>query len=1053
MEPAESAVEDRIVRVREAGEDVYVTDLIRAAREAGASRPQALRLAVRAAADPERQQTWEDWEKLSDQSEIALRLRVLLETPALRGELEDFLTFFFRASAPEVYRYACLAVGRHSWENATCEQHLRSYAERSGVDFGGPVDLTGKRSRRRLLLAFTERYLHAPEGQNQVELPAPSVRSDRPDGGAVPADVAAHCIAAERLVDSERGPPEFVATAWELLRDIDASLNRGGSQRSLVRAWGGLLRALADRDAERAASIWTGRLAVFEGRMESGFSGRLASLWELDALVSVAVEEGDALLEAAGLDDLGEAFEGSSFRWFARIRHWQWQQRREDRAEYAPEVETVTGDVDPVLRQFVDEVYRAVREGASYHDAMHRWIGGAVSRLGTPERWWGEPAGSRALSTFFLLDAVRYRPPPRATILEMLEAAGIARSTERSSNATGGLEGAPWEGFHDLLWHIFALEGAPPDFPIESESLTSIATAERLLGFVRAGQTVRDADILVDALEHFVRLELASEPSFDLEAFLYRVAARKPHASVFREFADRTRGRTYRRADGSSVPLEDAIEALAAEVEHTGGSATDAETFEWFPELHASRRTLQEAVAVEDLCGALEEFADQIDPRIPDPVTHRRGLVELVGWTSPEGGAVLLDSEASRTRVSFEELSSGVAEDVRALREATARLFDDPQAELAEMHRAARNAVQQLRRIEERLGPCVAERDRRILERGVDDLCDRIGAWTSALERDVGDPLGEIESPDAEVIDEVFEGLARRKEATLSGADRARLVRVAYELLQLRGRASATAEDDLAPIEENEWYYRKQLLVSAAAALDGEDDSESVVAFLVDRWEQLADIAMEAQAEPAVLELARREELARLRSHAADGPTFERVEHWLMDRYHVGAVASMVSDRRSGRVAPIPPLGVAAVRMATNFGHVWLALLVGAVMLLDFGDAWVEMARAGDMPGIAATFGIGVGGTFLYLLADIAAKTDSTFEVASWRTTASRLLRALTFLGVCFLYALGVTSGLWYLFSGTDVVLHGPGARLHILVWTGFALFVGIFFGLLTESA
>jgi hypothetical protein len=48
---------------------------------------------------------------------------------------------------------------------------------------------------------------------------------------------------------------------------------------------------------------------------------------------------------------------------------------------------------------------------------------------------------------------------------------------------------------------------------------------------------------------------------------------------------------------------------------------------------------------------------------------------------------------------------------------------------------------------------------------------------------------------------------------------------------------------------------------------------------------------------------------------------------------------------------------------------------------------------------------------------------------------------------------LALTGFLWFLLSGTDEVVHGEGAALHVIVWAGFALFVGIFFGLLAKDA
>lgn len=53
----------------------------------------------------------------------------------------------------------------------------------------------------------------------------------------------------------------------------------------------------------------------------------------------------------------------------------------------------------------------------------------------------------------------------------------------------------------------------------------------------------------------------------------------------------------------------------------------------------------------------------------------------------------------------------------------------------------------------------------------------------------------------------------------------------------------------------------------------------------------------------------------------------------------------------------------------------------------------------------------------------------------------------------CLVVTGTLTTMLWFLLSGTGAVVEGPGAVLHVVVWTGFALFVGVFFGLIAETA
>jgi hypothetical protein len=67
---------------------------------------------------------------------------------------------------------------------------------------------------------------------------------------------------------------------------------------------------------------------------------------------------------------------------------------------------------------------------------------------------------------------------------------------------------------------------------------------------------------------------------------------------------------------------------------------------------------------------------------------------------------------------------------------------------------------------------------------------------------------------------------------------------------------------------------------------------------------------------------------------------------------------------------------------------------------------------------------------------------------ASWLVGGSGG-RVFLFLGVTFIYTGMMVCLFWYMFSSTDQVVHGKYAPLHLLSWTGFALFVGVFLGLI----
>ncbi len=219
-------------------------------------------------------------------------------------------------------------------------------------------------------------------------------------------------------------------------------------------------------------------------------------------------------------------------------------------------------------------------------------------------------------------------------------------------------------------------------------------------------------------------------------------------------------------------------------------------------------------------------------------------------------------------------------------------------------------------------------------------------------------------------------------------------------------------------------------------------------------WSHLVERGIEDGLETRVARLLRDPGRTRLsRLPEIDG-VLERARLWLFDCYRLVDAANVTRTLRMRR-------GEGGLRtlphdMAAFFLHysaVWLALLVGAILMLDFGDAWTAMAEAGDRQGVGITFGLGVLGAFGYVTAELHARVRDAPGDRVWANRGARILRALAFVGVCLAWSVAVVGLLWWLLSGTGEVVEGPGAVLHIIVWSGFSLFVGIFFGLIAKAA
>lgn len=163
----------------------------------------------------------------------------------------------------------------------------------------------------------------------------------------------------------------------------------------------------------------------------------------------------------------------------------------------------------------------------------------------------------------------------------------------------------------------------------------------------------------------------------------------------------------------------------------------------------------------------------------------------------------------------------------------------------------------------------------------------------------------------------------------------------------------------------------------------------------------------------------------------------------------------MRNDLQSGEPFSTGGVGREVLPFIANFPTIWLAMLIGAIFMLDFGDAWASLADpdVADIRGIVITFLIRIGGAFGYVYWNLKQKIRPIPGESASAMRRSQLLRAGAFSAVCLVYTLLLVTGLWWLLSETGEVVEGVWAIGHIVVWSGFAMFVGVFFGLLAGDA
>jgi hypothetical protein len=210
--------------------------------------------------------------------------------------------------------------------------------------------------------------------------------------------------------------------------------------------------------------------------------------------------------------------------------------------------------------------------------------------------------------------------------------------------------------------------------------------------------------------------------------------------------------------------------------------------------------------------------------------------------------------------------------------------------------------------------------------------------------------------------------------------------------------------------------------------------------------------AMDARWEGRVVQLLTESRYRPLRRHADLVPDLEEARPWCLDRYRGLTAVQVHKDVAAVLGQRSPSIIGGLVAFFFHFSPVWIGLLVGGFLVLDFGDAWTDMAEVGDIRGIVATFMLGLAGSFLYLLTDLRRKSRASPEELSLPRWGFYLVRVVGFVAICLVYTVASTSTLWWLLSGTDAVVHGPQAIGQIAAWSGFTLLFGTFFGLIAKE-
>ncbi|MCH8506957.1 MAG: hypothetical protein LAT50_21995, partial [Ectothiorhodospiraceae bacterium] len=629
-----------------------------------------------------------------------------------------------------------------------------------------------------------------------------------------------------------------------------------------------------------------------------------------------------------------------------------------------------------------------------------RLLAYAAPNLTGRQRWLRSPAGERGLQLFLIMDLMgRDAPLP-----------------VDPSTLGVGLPGDDRDAvLLAMLNRIASWEQLPAAALVDPRRLHALRDPVLGLALLPAaessgGEQTEGLEALADVVEQQLRLALATDPDFDARGYLMLSLVRRPPSRLYRQLAELTRQRQYLDRQGHEIPITRWIHELQQVTASPDQAGADWRLLA--PPPQPQQDPQDDLLAVLEWLGA--------DPHVrPRPQSAMAVLQQL----QPADHSPLAVDGHEAQHASLAGLQTRI-------------------------HGIARRVID----LAQQLRPA-AETD---LESGR-ELARQLNAAMGDLRTEFA---AHLPAPDAHSVEQALgqrQTAMQRWAATLDACQRLQAGHRAAEDVLVELTRHGDLPDNLVPMLIQAVSPEHQGPDSdPQAILDWALDQrhrlpervqQAWIRGLVSHWRQALERAMERQDAHLVAKLVSEMRFRPLQQHADARETLRTVRDWCYARLMLGT--ARLAARHGGNRNPLRCIG----SFLLHYSAVWIGLLVGAILMLDFGDPWKAMAEQGDIGGIAMTGLLGLGGTLLYLLV---AQRRRVSPVQGQGTTGLwwRLIsRSVAFLSICLAFTLTITSGLWLLLSGTDEVVHGPMAIGHIVVWAGFALFAGTFFGLVAKDS
>ena len=966
------------------------------------------------------QKKWSNWSTVTDREEVRLRLMAINSFDRIDPSLVPFVLFYFRASDSVLYQTAAQIVGKNLPGQPEIGKYISAYLKERKIDPSKPVELNGLRNRRRVLILFAACYKH---NDPEIKLNGEPVTLAPPLSGValdqIPLknrlDHSALMLAGSLLVGSDKG---FDEKTINHLLDLPDTV----SDRNVIRNWGFLLNEYQTSDSEKRKIVKSALSKTKAGFGEAeAYSTKLHLLYKADEILRSAVfvleESAEQLLVGDDQNDLAQFFS-------IRIAHWT-----------AREIKQVEG-IKPV-HQSSEFLSQAAATSLSNKDQASLFVS-LLQSVQNENSWRLQTLDERIWKTFFLIDFSIYNHFVSADEMQQL-LSGLYSGTDFSDSE----KLRSMSPLSIIIRRLLHLEQSARGSITDGRLIHKVADEKLLLALLPSGVNSELLPVFADAFEHQIRLLMETDSSFNPDQYLYKITIREPHPNFYRFLTELVRERRYGTDESRDESFRLKLEYLSADKAQTGSGSESKKLMKksgFWPSVEKIRERQEQQLESEDMFSLLNHLQHEIDGTGQEQLSPTATLHDLLNiihegeeqWLR-SGFPAYWNRPASVLNNRLQQLSRQFKSDIEKLKPATL-------SGASEAAEAAQRIRETLKETEQIIAPSLGAKEAALFSELKNQTGDLLQGWVQVLTyADVEWQNYDEQKPGEQhkLWNSLFKTAA---ESQNSHTRKVMLQIVLNTVLQQRDSG-----------RKKSWFARYQFLIWAAQnpPAKAEEEAGYWYELLTKLWSEMLHEAMDQKQEARVVQLVKAPELKQVRRNDSVTPVLENVKTWCFDRYDL--LHAIICNREMN-----PDINFVATRWKTlrqYFGHfsqVWVALLIGVILMFDFGDPWTELAEIGDVGGVLFTFVLGVGGTYLYVFADLRKKVNLVkSDPFQW---ASQFGRVGLFLGITLTFTVLVVLLFYYMFYNTDQVVHGVYAIWHIMAWTGFALFVGVFFGLIGKA-